>query len=279
VVDGIEAQRPGREVGADEFAHVCHRYWVAGRISEGRRTVELACGPGLGTAHLGRVAALYVAGDLSAEHLAQARRARPGTLLLRMRAERLPIASERCEVILALEVAQYLEVAAFLGEVRRVLAPDGVLFLTLPNSRRDAFVPSMLAREYLDGAAWRERCEAVGLHAHILGAFREPGWLKRTRRAVGIVALRAAAHTLNLLDPSHRFSALRRGARRAVGYKPLQLPNVLSQADLSRVSAEPLELLQGARRRSSGHTFLYILAARDAAVADGLCDRLVGGRP
>jgi len=72
VVDGIEAQRPGREVGAAEFAHICHRYWVAGRISEGRRTVELACGPGLGTAHLGRVAALYVAGDLSAEHLALA---------------------------------------------------------------------------------------------------------------------------------------------------------------------------------------------------------------
>src|SRR5205814_8235039 len=96
MLEGIEAQRPGREVGAAEYAHICHRYWVAGRIAEGRRTVELACGPGLGTAHLGRVAALYVAGDLSAEHLALARRARPVTLLLRMRAERLPIASEWC---------------------------------------------------------------------------------------------------------------------------------------------------------------------------------------
>lgn len=278
MLEGIEAQRPGRDVGAAEYAHICHRYWVAGQIAEGRRTVELACGPGLGTAHLGRVAALYVAGDLAAEHLALARRATPGTLLLRMRAERLPIASERCQVILALEVAQYLEVAAFLREVRRVLASDGVLFLTVPNCRREAFVPSVVAREYLDGAAWPERCAAAGLHAHILGAFREPGWLARTRRAVGIVALRAAAHALNLLDPGHRFSGLRRGARRVVGYKPLQLPNVLAEADLLRASAEPLELLQGARRRSGGHTFLYVVAARDVAVADGLCERLVGGR-
>jgi SAM-dependent methyltransferase len=279
MLEGIEAQRPGREVGSAEYVHICHRYWVAGRIAEGRRTVELACGPGLGTAHLRRVAALYVAGDLSFEHLALARRASPGTLLLRMRAESLPITSERCQVILALEVAQYLDIAAFLGEVRRVLAPDGVLFLTLPNCRREAFVPSTLAREYLDGAGWRERCEAVGLHAHIFGAFREPGWLARTRRAVGIVALRGAAHALNLVDPGHRFSRLRRGARQVVGYKPLQLPNVLSQGDLSRASVEPLELLQGARRRFGGHTFLYIVAARDAAVADGLRERLVGGRP
>jgi SAM-dependent methyltransferase len=274
--EGIEAQRPGRGVGARELAYLCHRYWLAGRIALGRRTLEVACGPGLGVAHLRRVAAHYVAGDLSAEHLVLARRAAAGTPLLRLRAEALPVAAERCEVILALEVAQYLDTAAFLTEVRRTLAPDGLLFVTLPNCRRAGFVPSPLAREYPDAVAWRERCAAAGLHARVFGAFRQIGWFARGRRAVWMLGLRAAAQAANMLDPGRRLSGLRRGARRAVYHQPLRLPEVLADADLLRASGVPLELLGGTGQRLGGHSFLYVVAARSDAVVDRWCSRLTG---
>jgi SAM-dependent methyltransferase len=277
--EGIEAQRPGREVGAGELAYLCHRYWVAGQIAQGRRTLEVACGSGLGVAHLRRVAAYYVAGDLAAEHLVLVRRAAAGTPLLRLRAEALPVAAERFEVILALEVVQYVDTAVFLAEVRRALAADGLLFVTLPNCRRAGFAPSPFAREYLDSVAWQERCAAAGLHARVFGAFRQPGWLARARRSAWMLGLRVAAQTLNVLDPGRRLTGLRSGARRAVYHQPLRLPDVLADADLLRASGVPLELLGRTGQRLGGHSYLYLVAARSDAVVDRCCSRLTGLDP
>jgi SAM-dependent methyltransferase len=272
----IEAQRPGREVGARELAYLCHRYWVAGRIARGRRALEVACGPGMGVAHLRKVAAFYVAGDLAAEHLALARRVAAGTPLLRLRAEALPLAAESCEVIVALEVAQYADSAAFLREVGRILAPDGLLFVTLPNCRCAGFVPSPFAREYPDAATWLELCDGAGLHARVYGAFPQPWWFARARRAAWMVGLRSAARALNVLDSGRRLSGLRRGARRAVYHRPLRLPEALTDADLRRASGMPLKLLARSDRPLGERSFLYLylLAARSDAVVDRCCSRL-----
>jgi SAM-dependent methyltransferase len=277
--DAVEAQKPGREVGAAEYVHVCHRYLLAVRIARGRRVLEVACGPGLGVAGLRDVAATYVGGDLAAEHLAMARRSAPGVPFLRLHAEHLPVASGTLQVILALEVAQYVAPGAFLREARRALAADGAVLITLPNCRRPGFAPSPLAREYLDGAAWQHECVDAGLHAQVFGAFREPGRFARVRGTTRLAILAGAARFLNVLDPGHRLATFRRGARRAVGYKPLQLPPVLTDADLTRADGYAITLLEGAELRSARYTFLYVLAARSPAVAAAMRDELMAPGP
>ena len=114
-----------------------HRYHFAGRWCEGKRVVDVACGEGYGSALLARSAAHVTGVDISAEAVGHAK-ARYAALanaqFLCASCTALPIADASVDVAVSFETLEHIaEQAAFLDELARVLAPDGVLILSCPN--------------------------------------------------------------------------------------------------------------------------------------------------
>lgn len=271
----VEAQNPGREVSREEYAHICHRYAVAGRLVAGRLTGELACGAGLAVGYLSGLAARYVGADLAWEHIVLARRNSRAAAFMRLDCEHLPFRGRSFQTLLALEVAQYLNIPRFLEELRAVLADDGVALITLPNCRRRAFQPSARSREYLDSDGWRAACAPAGLHAVVLGAFREASVASRARRGFGLSLVHAGSHALNAIDPQRRLGWIRAGLRRAIGYKPLRLPERLPTEDIVEAGQRSLTRLV-ASVDAAPYAFLYILVGPNPATVDDWVSRVVG---
>lgn len=114
-----------------------HRYHFASRWCAGKRVLDVACGEGYGTALLARHAAHVTGVDLSAEAIAHAR----GRYASLANAEfteasctALPLADASVDVAVSFETIEHIAAQAeFIGELARVLTPEGVLVLSCPN--------------------------------------------------------------------------------------------------------------------------------------------------
>lgn len=123
---------------ADTFWEHVYRYRFAARYAKGKRVLDVACGEGYGAHALERAGARSVIGvDISEEACAHARRkygldARSGD------AAHLPLDDGCVDLVTSFETIEHVpDPAVFLGEIDRVLAPDGVLVLSTPN--RDVY--------------------------------------------------------------------------------------------------------------------------------------------
>jgi SAM-dependent methyltransferase len=96
------------------------------------RALDLGCGDGRLTAELD--AAELTAADVSEVALDRARARLPGAQLVELEPDApLPFADGSFELVLCAETAEHVrDLQLFLSEVRRVLAPGGVLALTTP---------------------------------------------------------------------------------------------------------------------------------------------------
>jgi SAM-dependent methyltransferase len=119
--------------GADLVRHrVAYRF--AAPYLGGGLALDLGCGTGYGTAELAAGGARVIGLD----RVAPADRARASSArFVRGELERLPFASGRYAVVTSFQVIEHLaDPRAYLGEIARILAPDGVLLLTTPNLLR-----------------------------------------------------------------------------------------------------------------------------------------------
>lgn len=114
-----------------------HRYLFAGRLAKDRRVADVACGEGYGSALLARHAQTVTGIDVSAEAIAHARAAyssTPGLAFEQASCTALPLADACTDLFVSFETLEHIqEQEAFLDEIARVLAPDGVLLLSCPN--------------------------------------------------------------------------------------------------------------------------------------------------
>lgn len=114
-----------------------HRYHFAARWAAGKRVLDIACGEGYGSALLARSAAHVTGVDVSDEAVEHARRAYAGLGNVEFRAgscTRIPLPDGSVDLVVSFETVEHIaEQEAFLDEVARVLAPDGVLLLSCPN--------------------------------------------------------------------------------------------------------------------------------------------------
>ncbi len=113
-----------RALAAGDFAPVRSR--IRKHLGErGRRTLDLACGPGLfADVFAGED---YVGLDPDLRNVAWARRARPGAFLVAT-PERIDLPDGRFDQVLAFEVLETLtdaEVGALLPELQRLTSPSG----------------------------------------------------------------------------------------------------------------------------------------------------------
>jgi SAM-dependent methyltransferase len=114
-----------------------HRYYAALPLARGRRVLDAACGEGYGSALMAEVAAEVIGVDLSQSSIAHARARYAGAQRLSFvegSVTALPLEDASIDLVVSFETIEHLaEQAAMLGEFRRVLKPDGLLFISSPN--------------------------------------------------------------------------------------------------------------------------------------------------
>jgi SAM-dependent methyltransferase len=121
------------------------RYRFAAAALARGRTLDVACGSGLGLGLLDRAGARPLGVDLDQAALAAARRAHPSARLARADAARLPLADAVVDVVVSFETVEHVpDAVALVAEYRRVLRPAGTLVLSTPN--RDFGPPALHAR-------------------------------------------------------------------------------------------------------------------------------------
>jgi SAM-dependent methyltransferase len=117
------------------LTHV-HRYELAARLLGGRRTVDLCCGNGYGSAILARTASHVVAVDRSPEALAQVPRADTiepveGDAVAYVSA----LGADDCDAIVCFEGIEHVDdPEALAAELARVAANGTALIVSIPNS-------------------------------------------------------------------------------------------------------------------------------------------------
>jgi 2-polyprenyl-3-methyl-5-hydroxy-6-metoxy-1,4-benzoquinol methylase len=113
------------------------RYRFASQFVAGRRTLDIACGTGYGSAILADAGAAMVVGiDASGEAVCAAQRqfSRPGLWWFQADGTRLPLADESFDVISTFETLEHIPAnERFVAELARVTRPRGRLILSTPN--------------------------------------------------------------------------------------------------------------------------------------------------
>jgi 2-polyprenyl-3-methyl-5-hydroxy-6-metoxy-1,4-benzoquinol methylase len=120
--------------------HLARYEWAAG-LAPGRRVLDAGCGTGYGAEMLAAAGAASVVGVDTAAAVVEAARARANERIAFERADvaRLPHADGSFDLVTCFEVIEHVpDPGAVLGELRRVLAPDGVLAVSSPNADRYA---------------------------------------------------------------------------------------------------------------------------------------------
>jgi ubiquinone/menaquinone biosynthesis C-methylase UbiE len=126
---------PG-EVDVDLWNEHLARYAFAARLTAGKRVLDAGCGSGYGTAALAETASGVTGVDVAADAIAYAREhySAPHVQFAEGSCAALPVADGSADVVVAFEVIEHLaDWRAFLHEVCRVLAPDGLLVISTPN--------------------------------------------------------------------------------------------------------------------------------------------------
>ncbi len=128
---------PGQE-GETALEHL-HRYVLATRLAPDKRVLDIACGEGYGANLLAAAGAHEVTGidiDETALRHARARYLHPALRFLRGNGVALPLSDGSVDLAVSFETLEHLaDHDAMLAELRRVLAPGGLLLLSTPDKR------------------------------------------------------------------------------------------------------------------------------------------------
>jgi O-antigen biosynthesis protein len=121
-----------------------HRYLLARELCADRRVLDIACGEGYGSDLIGRVATFVVGVDIAPNVVGHAR-ARYGRKTVTFAAgscAAIPLADHSVDVVVSFEtIEHHTEHDAMMREVKRVLAPNGILIISSPDRREYSEIP------------------------------------------------------------------------------------------------------------------------------------------
>lgn len=238
------SERPeAQQAGGAIWGHMQARYLFACELAARRRVLEIACGNGFGTMLLAQVASSVTGADVSPEAIETARRtnARPNVRYELVKTPPFPLPDASFDVVVSLETIEHMPAAAqpaFVAELERVLAPDGVLLLSTPDRATEQ--------------AQAKQSEPNPFHIHTPSAEELDRLLARFAHREAFVLMDYVATTVVPLEP---------GARTA----KLEAPNVaLETPPPPPASAFPVAVFRACARTAEG--LARIRAARAPVV-------------
>lgn len=166
-------ETPGNRQTAEQRAMLYTRYHTASQFSAGNDVLEVACGAGQGLGYLQRKARRVVGGDYAENLLVRAQSHYRGRVpLVRLDAHHLPFRSLSFDTVILFEAIYYLaEPERFLAECRRVLRPNGVLLVCLPNKEWSGFNPSPFSTRYFSASELHKLLVSKNFRTDLFGAF------------------------------------------------------------------------------------------------------------
>jgi len=177
-----------------------HRYHFAASLVAGSSVLDVACGEAYGTALLAGRAANVTGVDISAEALAHARTAYAAQSNVEFRQSdctKLPFDDGSFDVVVSFETLEHLDAQqAFLDELKRVLAPDGLLVLSSPNRP-----PSSEARGMVNPFHVRE-LDRAELAALLEPRFAHQAWYGQHVSFFSVIAAQEPARVGEMFDLS-----------------------------------------------------------------------------
>jgi len=250
---------PRLKAGKLQVQVIARRYQIAETLAAGKRVLETGCGVGFGLGCLASVAKSVTAGDITSSALWQARGnyvGRSGLWLVQFDAQRLPFRERSFDLVIAMAMVYYLDLAMFLEECRRVLQRDGLLFFCSPNPDSPGFKPSRLSTGYYSVPETVALTRRHGFVPQMFGAFPvRHGWARIEEWLIA-----AGSTMLGKLIPMRAVrEAVRDGARRLIRYSTETLEGELTKSHLAAAEHIALEELPP-MSRDTHHRILYCVA-------------------
>ena len=121
-----------------------HRYLVARELCHGKTVLDVASGEGFGSAMLAKVAAAVVGVDIASDAVLHARSNVAENLsFLIASCTDLPLLDSSFDFVASFETLEHLsQHCKMMGEIKRVLRPNGVLLISTPEKYRYSIHPS-----------------------------------------------------------------------------------------------------------------------------------------
>lgn len=142
----LNTEYPVETDHAQTLAHSRTRYAFAAQFAQDRKVLDLGCGAGVGTRLLSKVAGSVVGVDVRPEALELAR-ADGGENISYRRANLetgVPFKDDEFELIVCLEVLEHVRnQVGLIKEIQRVLTPDGLALISVPNKSFENFWSEM----------------------------------------------------------------------------------------------------------------------------------------
>lgn len=174
-------ERVGRDPGSPMWAEHVARYRHASKVGAGI-ALDVACGSGLGFSSLKQGVDGLVAGDIDGAAIAEARRSTVDVEgLCRLDVTALPFRSASFDLITSFETVEHVrDDGALVDELRRVLRPTGMVFISTPNrlvtgSEADAPSNPFHVREYTPDELERLLRRSFG-RVDLLGQVTSPSY-------------------------------------------------------------------------------------------------------
>jgi len=140
---------PGSGATQEQIARLQNRYHMAKQYAIQKRSLEVACGAGLGLEYVASGAKSVVGGDYTHNLLRNAQKGNGGFPLVRLDAHYLPFLAGSFDFVYIFEAIYYLEnVETFFSDIKRLLDKDGTLLIGSVNKNWSEFAPSPFSTRY-----------------------------------------------------------------------------------------------------------------------------------
>ncbi|PLC52484.1 hypothetical protein CR155_18485 [Pollutimonas nitritireducens] len=129
--------------GEIELEHL-HRYLLACEIVAGKAVLDIASGEGYGSAMMAKTAASVIGVDISAEAIehANTRYLQENLKFLTGTCSAIPLRDASVDIVVSFEtIEHHNEHEQMMSEIRRVLRPEGVLFISSPDKQNYSIEP------------------------------------------------------------------------------------------------------------------------------------------
>lgn len=164
---------PGIGATREQMSMLYTRYYTAATLCEGKDTLEVACGCGLGLGYLAAKASRVVGGDYT-DGLLRVARSHYGIRipLVRLDAHLLPFRDQSFDRVILFEAIYYLEKPdAFLDECYRLLRSQGVILICTVNREWQDLNPSPFSTRYFSAQELGRLLEEHGFGVELFAAF------------------------------------------------------------------------------------------------------------